>query len=47
MVANLIELQFGEAFNWPLGAGLSIAFSVLTFLGLWLVTRRFEEAEVL
>ncbi len=47
MVANLIELQFGEAFNWPLGSGLAIAFSVLTFLGLWLVTRRFEEAEVL
>jgi spermidine/putrescine transport system permease protein len=47
MVANLIELQFGEAFNWPLGAGLAIAFSALTLVTVWLVRRRAAEVELL
>lgn len=47
MIANLIELQFGEAFNWPLGAGLAVFFSSLTLLGLWIVTGRREEAGIL
>lgn len=44
MIANLIELQFGESFNWPLGAGIAVFFSLLTLLGLWVVTGRREEA---
>jgi spermidine/putrescine transport system permease protein len=47
MIANLIELQFGEAFNWPLGSGIAILFSALTLLGLWVVTGRREEAGLL
>lgn len=42
MIANLIELQFGESFNWPLGAGLAIFFSALTLIGLWIVRRTQE-----
>ena len=46
MIANLIELQFGESFNWPLGAGLAIFFSALTLLGLRVVGRRTQEVEL-
>ncbi len=47
MIANLIELQFGEAFNWPLGSGIAVLFSALTLLGLWVVSGRREEAGLL
>lgn len=47
MISNLIQLQFGVAFNWPLGAGLAIFFSGLTLLGLWVLVGRREAAELL
>jgi spermidine/putrescine transport system permease protein len=42
MLANLLELQFGQSFNWPLGAALAVAFSALTIASLVLVSRRTE-----
>jgi spermidine/putrescine transport system permease protein len=47
MIANLIELQFGDAFNWPLGSGIAIFFSALTLLGLSVVTAHRREAQLL
>lgn len=34
MLGNLIDLQFGQGRNWPLGAALSIALTVLVLLAL-------------
>lgn len=42
MLANLLELQFGQSFNWPLGAALAVGFSALTIASLFLVSRRTE-----
>lgn len=47
MIANLLELQFGEAFNWPLGAAIAAVFSLLTILSLYVVTGRNEEMDLL
>ena len=34
MWGNLIELQFGQGRNWPLGAALSIALTALILVAL-------------
>ena len=34
MLGNLIELQFGQGRNWPLGAALSIALMALVMAAL-------------
>ena len=47
MIANLLELQFGEAFNWPLGAAIATLFSLVTILSLYLVVGRKDEADLL
>lgn len=39
MIGNLIERQFKEAYNWPLGAALSIALIVLTIVMVRIYTR--------
>ena len=39
MVANLIELQFGQGRNWPLGAALSIAVMVIVMIALLIYVR--------
>ncbi len=39
MLGNLIDLQFGQGRNWPLGAALSIALTVLVLLALIWYTR--------
>ncbi|MDE0678025.1 MAG: ABC transporter permease [Acidimicrobiaceae bacterium] len=47
MIANLLELQFGEAFNWPLGAAVATLFSLVTVVGIYLVVGRRDSAELL
>ncbi len=39
MLGNLIDLQFGQGNNWPLGAALSFFLLLLTMLFLFLYTR--------
>ena len=34
MLGNLIELQFGQGRNWPLGASLSITLMVIVMIAL-------------
>jgi spermidine/putrescine transport system permease protein len=34
MLGNLIELQFGQGRNWPLGAALSITLLVIVMVAL-------------
>jgi spermidine/putrescine transport system permease protein len=39
MLGNLIEMQFGQGRNWPLGAALSITLTVLVLVALVWYTR--------
>jgi spermidine/putrescine transport system permease protein len=39
MVSNLVWSLFGVAFNWPLGAAVSVVVLLLTLLLLWLANR--------
>lgn len=39
MLGNLIDLQFGQGRNWPLGAALSITLTILVLLALVWYTR--------
>ena len=39
MIGNLIELQFGQGRNWPLGASLSITLMVIVMVALLLYVR--------
>ncbi len=39
LIGNLIERQFKEAYNWPLGAALSIILIVLTLIMVRIYTR--------
>ena len=34
MLGNLIELQFGQGRNWPLGAALAIALMAIVMVAL-------------
>lgn len=45
MLSNLIELQFGQGRNWPLGAALSIAVMVIVMLALLLYVRNAGSSE--
>lgn len=40
MIGNLIELQFGQGRNWPLGAALSVSLVVIVGVALVVVMRR-------
>jgi spermidine/putrescine transport system permease protein len=39
MIGNLIELQFGQGRNWPLGAALSITLMVIVMITLLVYVR--------
>jgi ABC-type spermidine/putrescine transport system permease subunit I len=39
MVSNLVVSLFGVAYNWPLGAAVSVVMLVLTFTLLWLANK--------
>ena len=39
MIGNFIELQFGQARNWPLGAALSMALMVVVMAALLIYVR--------
>jgi spermidine/putrescine transport system permease protein len=40
MLGNLIELQFGQGRNWPLGSALSIALMVIVMAALLVYVRQ-------
>jgi spermidine/putrescine transport system permease protein len=40
MVGNLIELQFGQGRNWPLGSALSISLMMLVMVALLVYVRQ-------
>ena len=46
MLANLIELQFGQGRNWPLGAALSISVMVIVMIALLVYVRNAGTSEV-
>ena len=39
MLGNLIELQFGQGRDWPLGAAISITLSVITLMAMLFIMR--------
>ena len=39
MMGNLIELQFGQARNWPLGSAMSIALLAIVMITLLVYVR--------
>ena len=39
MIGNLIELQFGQGRNWPLGAALSLTLLVIVMGALMVYVR--------
>ncbi|WP_269932440.1 ABC transporter permease [Aminobacter sp. HY435] len=46
MFANLIELQFGQGRNWPLGAALSITVMAIVMVALLVYVRNTSSSEV-
>ncbi len=46
MLGNLIELQFGQGRNWPLGAALSITLLVIVMIALLTYVRNVSKNEV-
>ena len=40
MLGNLIDLQFGQGRNWPLGAALSITLMVIVMVALLIYVRQ-------
>jgi spermidine/putrescine transport system permease protein len=46
MIANLIELQFGQAHNWPLGSALSITVMAIVMVALLIYVRNAGGGEV-
>ena len=46
MLGNLIELQFGQGRNWPLGGALSITLMAIVMLALLAYVRNANSAEV-
>ncbi|MGI9462976.1 MAG: ABC transporter permease, partial [Aestuariivirgaceae bacterium] len=45
MLGNLIELQFGQGRNWPLGAALSITLLVIVMAALLIYVRSAQRSE--
>jgi spermidine/putrescine transport system permease protein len=43
MIANVVEQQFGEGQNWPLGSAIAVFLTVLTLVGLWFNARNSDE----
>jgi spermidine/putrescine transport system permease protein len=46
MLGNLIDMQFGQARNWPLGAALSITLMAFVMIALLFYVRNASKAEV-
>ena len=46
MLGNLIELQFGQGRNWPLGAALSITLLAIVMVALLTYVRAVGNEEV-
>jgi spermidine/putrescine transport system permease protein len=46
MLGNLIELQFGQGRNWPLGAALSITLLVIVMVALLFYVRNASKGGV-
>jgi len=46
MLGNLIELQFGQGRNWPLGAALSITLMAIVMIALMIYVRSAGRSEV-
>ncbi|TIW70071.1 MAG: ABC transporter permease, partial [Mesorhizobium sp.] len=46
MLSNLIELQFGQGRNWPLGSALSITVMIIVMVALLAYVRNAGRAEV-
>jgi len=46
MLGNLIELQFGQGRNWPLGAALSITLMAIVMVALLIYVRNVSRSEV-
>lgn len=44
MIANVIENQFNESQNWPLGSAIAVLLVVLSLIGTWWSVRFEEEA---
>jgi spermidine/putrescine transport system permease protein len=40
MLGNLIELQFGQGRNWPLGSALSITLMVIVMVAMLVYVRQ-------
>jgi len=45
MIGNLIELQFGQGRNWPLGAALSITLMAIIMVALLLYVRNTSRSD--
>jgi spermidine/putrescine transport system permease protein len=45
MIANLIELQFGQGRNWPLGAALSLTLLTIVMVALLFYVRTVTRTE--
>ena len=46
MLSNLIELQFGQGRNWPLGSALSIAVMIIVMMALLAYVRNAGQSGV-
>lgn len=44
MIANVMENQFGESQNWPLGAAIAVTLVALSLVGAWFNARHREES---
>ena len=44
MIGNLIELQFGQGRNWPLGAALSLGLLMIVMVALIFYVRSAQRA---
>ena len=44
MLGNLIELQFGQGRNWPLGAALAITLLVIVMVALLFYVRTAQKS---
>ncbi|MEK9859946.1 MAG: ABC transporter permease [Alphaproteobacteria bacterium] len=45
MIGNLIELQFGQGKNWPLGAALAVTMLVIVMIALIIYVRIIQKSE--
>ena len=45
MLGNLIELQFGQGRNWPLGAALSLTLLAIVMIALLIYVRSAQRSE--